>query len=85
MGYALIHDLFDGLWFTRSAKSWSLWAVGLFVGGLLIILTEAAVEWLFGPDEPWEHRPRRMRRVLRIAVAAVLVALVAVTVTVLSK
>ena len=85
MAYALMHDLFDGLRFTRSTGSWGLWAAGLLVGGLLLILMEAAGEWLFGPDEPWEHRPRRTRRGLRIAVAAVLVALVAVTVAVLSK
>jgi hypothetical protein len=84
MAYALMHDAFDGLRFTRSTKSWGLWAAGLFVGGLLLILMEAAGEWLFAPDEPWE-RPRRTRRVLRIAVAAVVVALVAVTVAVLSK
>jgi hypothetical protein len=82
MTYALMHDAFDGLRFTRSTKSWGLWAAGLFVGGLLLILMEAAGEWLFGPHEPWERRPRRA---LRIAVAAVLVALVAVTVAVLSK
>lgn len=85
MAYALMHDLLDGLPFTRTTESWGLWAAGLFVGGLLLILMEAAGEWLFGPDEPWEHRPRRTRRVLRIAFAAVLVALVAVTVAVLSK
>lgn len=85
MAYALMHDLFDGLPFTRSTESWGLWAAGLFVGGLLLILMEVAGEWLFGPDEPWEHRPRRRRRALRVAVAAVVVALVAVTVAVLSK
>ena len=75
----------DGLRFTQSTESRGLWAAGLFVGGLLFILMEAAGEWLFGPDEPWEHRPRRTQRVLRIAVAALLVALVAVMVAVLSK
>jgi hypothetical protein len=85
MAYALMHDVFNGLRFTRSTESWGLWAAGLFVGGLLLILMEAAGEWLFGPDEPWEYRPRRTRRVLRIAVAAVLVALVAVTIAVLSE
>jgi hypothetical protein len=84
MAYALMHDAFDGLRFTRSAQSWGLWAAGLFVGGLFLILIEVAGEWLFGPDAPGE-RPRRTRRVLRIAVAAVVVALVAVTVAVLSK
>jgi hypothetical protein len=83
--YALMHDAFDGLRFTRSTQSWSLWAAGLFLGGVLLLLMEAAGEWLFGPDEPWEHRPRRTQRILRIAVAAVFVALVAITVTVLPK
>jgi len=85
MAYALMHDLFDGLPFTRSTESWDVWAAGLFVGGLFLLLMEAAGEWLFGPNQPWEHRPRRTRRVLRIAVAALLVALVAVTVAVVSK
>lgn len=82
MAYALMHDLFDGLRFTRSTESWSLWATGLFVGGLLLILMEAAGDWLFGPGEPWQRGPRRMRR---LAVAALLVALVAVTVAVMYK
>jgi hypothetical protein len=82
MAYALLRDVFDGLRFTRSTESWGLWAAGLFVGGLLSLLMEAAGDWSFGPDEPREHRPRRMRR---LAMAALLVALVAVTVTVLSK
>lgn len=47
MAYALMHDVFDGLRFTRSTESWSLWAAGLFVVGLLLILMEAAGEWLF--------------------------------------
>ena len=85
MAYALMHDFFAGLRFTRSTASWGSWAAGLFAGGLLLILMEAAGEWLFGPDEPWEHRPRRRRRVVRIAVAAMLVALVAITVAFLSK
>jgi hypothetical protein len=82
MGYALMHDLYDKLRFTRSTESWGLWAAGLFVGGLLLILMEAAGDWLFGPDEPWRRGPRRMRRV---AIAILLVALVAVTVAVMSK
>jgi len=82
MAYALMHDLFDGLRFTRSTESWALWAAGLFVGGLLLILMEAAGEWLFGPDDPWRRGPRRMRRV---AVVVLLVVLIAVTVAVMSK
>jgi hypothetical protein len=41
MAYALMHDVFDGLRFTRSTESWGLWAAGLLVGGLLLILMEA--------------------------------------------
>ncbi len=85
MAYALMHDVFDGLRFTRSTGSWGLWAAGLFVGGLLLILVETAGEWLFGPEEPWEHRPGRTRRGLRLAVAVGLVALVVVTIAVLLK
>ena len=59
-----------------------LWAAGLFVGGLLLIPMEAAGEWLFGPDEPWQRGPRRVRRV---AVVALGVVLMAVTVAVMSK
>ena len=81
MAYALMHDLFDGLPFTRSTESWGFWAAGLFVGGLLLILMEAAGDWLFGPDEPWPRGPRRMST---CSIAALLVAL-AVTVAVLSK
>jgi hypothetical protein len=82
MAYALAHDLFDGLRFTRSTQSWGLWAAGLFVGGLLLILMEVAGDWLFGPDEPWRRGPRRMAHV---TVAVLLLALVAVTVAVMSK
>jgi hypothetical protein len=82
MAYALIHDLFDGLPFTRSTESWGLWAAGLFAGGLLLILLEGAGDWLFGTDEPWRREPRRMRRV---AGAVLLVALVAVIVAMMSR
>ena len=79
MAYALLHDVFDGLRFTRSTESWGLWATGLFVGGLLLILMEAAGEWLFGPDEPWR------RRMARVAVALLFLTLVVATVTLMSK
>jgi hypothetical protein len=42
MGYALMHDLFDGLPFTRATHAWALWAAGLFVFGLLGLGFEAA-------------------------------------------
>jgi hypothetical protein len=82
MAYALMHDFFDGLPFTRTTESWSFWAAGLLVGGLLLILMEAAGDWLFGPVEPWRRSPRRMARV---AIAVLLLALVIVTVAVVSK
>ncbi len=83
MAYALMHDLFDGLSFTRSTESWGVWAAGLFVGGLLLMLMEAVGEWLFGSDEPW--RRRSPRRVMRVTVALLLLALVLGAVAVQSK
>ena len=82
MASALMHDLFDGLRFTRSTESWGVWAAGLFVGGLLLVLMEAAGEWLFGPGDPWQRAPRRGRRV---AIAVLFVALAGVTVAVVFK
>lgn len=84
MAYALMHDLFDGLPFTRSTESWGWWAGGLFVGGLFLLLIEATGEWLFGTDERWD-RPRRTTRVFRVTAAALLLAVVVVAVAVLSK
>jgi hypothetical protein len=44
--YALLHDLLDGLRFTRFTESWGFWAAGLFVGGLVLILMETAGDWV---------------------------------------
>jgi hypothetical protein len=82
MAYALGHDLADGLRFSRSTDSWTVWAAGLFVGGLFLVLMELARDWLFGPDEPWRGRPRRLRRV---AIAALVIAIVAAAIAILSR
>ena len=82
MAYALMHDLLDGLPFTRSTSSWGSWGAGLLVFGLVAIAIESAFEWFFGPDEPWRRGPRRM---MRVAVALVLLTLLVAAVGVMSK
>ena len=77
MAYALLHDLLDGLRFTRSTESWGFLGAGLFLGGLVLILMETAGDWLFQPDEPWERRPRRT---LRGASGLIFVALLVMTI-----
>jgi hypothetical protein len=81
MAYALMHDVLDGLSFTRSTTSWGLWAAGLFVGGLVLIVMETASEWLLGHDEPRDRGPRRFRRA---ALAVVIVAMMVATIAALS-
>jgi hypothetical protein len=75
IGLALVQDALDGLPFSRSASSWHVWLLGLFVGGLASLVIEASSEWLFEPDHWYSRAPRRSKRIAWSAlVVATLVA-----------
>lgn len=76
VGYALLEDAFYGLSFTRAARSWSWWALGLFLLGLAAVVMEGTFEWVFAPREYGHPMPRR---VLRIIAGVLILIVLAVT------
>jgi hypothetical protein len=82
MGYAFVNDVLEGLPFSRSTASWWTWAAGLFVFGVAGLLFEGACEWVFGPDDPWHRRPRR---VVRIMAALVVVTVLVITFIIITR
>jgi amino acid transporter len=60
--YGLAEDAFDGLQFSKAAKTWSGWAIGVVLLGLIYVLSESGFEWATEADRTTDPLGKRLAR-----------------------
>jgi len=63
----LVEDSLNAFAFTRSVRSWPLWAGGLVLGGLVYAIAETGFEWITAADQTTDALARRVMRSLMAA------------------